>query len=83
VERPKSHLSTFTEELQLTQGVVGDGTGKLYRLDRNTGELLGWAQTGIGYGHTTCIIHSLHAESDNVLYRGSCSEWDIEKITIK
>ncbi len=61
----------------------GDGTGKLYRLDRNTGELLGWAQTGMGYGQTTCIIHSLHAESDNVLYRGSCSEWDIEKITIK
>jgi DNA-binding beta-propeller fold protein YncE len=61
----------------------GDGTGKLYRLDRNTGALLGWAQTGMGYGQTTCIIHSLQAESDNVLYRGSCSEWDIEKITIK
>jgi len=61
----------------------GDGTGKLYQLDRNSGKLLGWAQTGLGYGQTGCIIHSLHAESDNVLYRGSCSEWDIEKITIK
>ena len=61
----------------------GDGTGKLYRLDKNTGNLLGWAQTGLGYGQTFCIIHSLHAESDNVLYRGSCSEWDVEKITIK
>jgi hypothetical protein len=34
-------------------------------------------------GQTGCIIHELHAESDNVLYRGSCSEWDVEKITIK
>ena len=71
--------------LQVTNKYVysGDGTGKLYQLDRNSGKLLGWAQTGLGYGQTGCIIHSLHAESDNVLYRGSCSEWDIEKITIK
>src|SRR5579864_909407 len=60
----------------------GDGTGKIYQLDRN-GKLLGWAQTGLGMGQTGCIIHELYAESDNVLYRGSCSEWDIEKITIK
>ncbi len=57
----------------------GDGTGKLYRLDHN-GKLLGWAQTGLGYGQTGCIIHELHAESDHVLYRGSCSEWNVEKI---
>jgi DNA-binding beta-propeller fold protein YncE len=60
----------------------GDGTGKIYQLDK-TGKLLGWAQTGLGMGQTGCIIHELYAESDNVLYRGSCSEWDIEKITIK
>jgi hypothetical protein len=60
----------------------GDGTGKLYQLDHN-GKLLGWAQTGLGYGQTGCIIHELYAESDNVLYRGSCSEWNVEKITIK
>ena len=36
-----------------------------------------------GHGQTGCIIHELYAESDNVLYRGSCSEWDVEKITIK
>jgi len=60
----------------------GDGTGKIYQLDHN-GKLLGWAQTGLGYGQTGCIIHELYAESDNVLYRGSCSEWDVEKITIK
>src|SRR5260370_19598381 len=60
----------------------GDGTGKIYQLD-HSGKLLGWAQTGMGMGQTGCIIHSLHAEGDNVLYRGSCSEWDIEKITIR
>ena len=60
----------------------GDGTGKIYQLDHN-GKLLGWAQTGLGMGQTGCIIHELYAESDNVLYRGSCSEWDVEKITIK
>ena len=60
----------------------GDGTGKIYQLDRNSGKLLGWAQTGLGYGQNTCLIHSLHAEGDNVLYRGSCSMLDIAKITI-
>ena len=60
----------------------GDGTGKIYQFDHN-GKLLGWAQTGMGYGQTGCLIHELHAESDNVLYRGSCTVWDVEKITIK
>jgi hypothetical protein len=71
--------------IQVTSKYIysGDGNGKLYQLDRNSGNLLGWAQTGLGYGQTGCIIHSLHAESDNVLYRGSCSEWDIEKITVR
>ena len=60
----------------------GDGNGKIYQLDHN-GKLLGWAQVGLGLGQTGCIIHELHAESDNVLYKGSCSEWEVEKITIK
>jgi NHL repeat len=58
----------------------GDGTGKIYRLDHD-GKLLGWAQTSLGQGQTGCLIHSLHAEGDNVLYKGSCSLWNIEKIT--
>jgi DNA-binding beta-propeller fold protein YncE len=85
-----NYKETFTGigapwSVQVTSKYIysGDGTGKLYQLDKTTGKLLGWAQTGMGYGQTTCIIHSLQAESDNVLYRGSCSEWDIEKITIK
>lgn len=60
----------------------GDGNGKIYQMDHN-GKLLGWAQTGLGYGQTNCIIHELYALNDHVLYRGSCSEWNVEKITIK
>jgi len=60
----------------------GAGDGKLYRMDHD-GKLLGWAQTSLGQGQTGCLIHSLHAEGDNVLYKGSCSLWNVEKITIK
>jgi hypothetical protein len=60
----------------------GDGTGKIYRLDHD-GKLLGWAQTSLGQGQTGCLIHSLHAESDTVLYKGACSLWNVEKITFK
>ena len=58
----------------------GDGDGKIYRVDHD-GRLIDWAQTGMGQGQTGCIIHSLQAVSDNVLYRGSCSLWNIAKIT--
>jgi len=61
----------------------GDGTGKIYRLDKASGKLLGWIQSGMGLGQTGCIIHQLHAVSDNVLIKGSCSEWNVEKITFK
>jgi hypothetical protein len=44
---------------------------------------LGWAQTSLGRGQSGCLIHALHAQSDNVLYKGSCTQWDVEKITIK
>ena len=60
----------------------GDGTGKLYRLDHN-GKLLGWAQTSLGHGQSGCLIHEMHAVSDNVLINGDCSTWTVEKITIK
>lgn len=71
--------------VQVTSRYVysGDGNGKLYQLDKNNGTLLGWAQTSLGRGQTGCLIHSLHAESDNVLYKGSCTLWDVEKITIR
>src|ERR1700704_3704930 len=71
--------------VQVTQRYVysGDGTGKIYRLDKATGKLLGWIQVGMGQGQSGCIIHELHAVSDNVLIKGSCSEWNVEKITFK
>jgi len=61
----------------------GDGTsGKIYRLDHQ-GKLLGWAQTSLGQGQGNCLIHQMHAVSDNVIYKGSCSLWNVEKITFK
>jgi hypothetical protein len=71
--------------VQVTSKYVysGDGNGKIYQLDKNTGKLLGWAQTSLGRGQTTCLIHTLQATSDNVLYKGSCTLWDVEKITVK
>ena len=60
----------------------GDGNGKVYKLDLQ-GNLLGWAQTGQGHGQTTCLIHELHCESETVIYKGDCSTWTVEKITIK
>ncbi len=60
----------------------GDGNGKIYKLDL-TGKLLGWAQTGLGHGQTGCLVHELHCESGSVIYKGDCSTWTVEKITIK
>jgi len=61
----------------------GDGfTGKIYQLD-HSGKLLGWMQTGLGHGEDFCLIHELHAVSDNVIIKGDCATWIVEKITIK
>jgi hypothetical protein len=60
----------------------GDGNGKIYKLDLD-GNLLGWAQVGQGHGQTGCLVHELHCESENVIYKGDCSTWTVEKITIK
>jgi len=58
----------------------GDGTGKLYKLDMQ-GNLVGWAQTSLGHGQNGCLVHELHCESENVVYKGDCSTWTVEKIT--
>jgi DNA-binding beta-propeller fold protein YncE len=60
----------------------GDGNGKIYKLDLN-GKLLGWGQTGLGHGQSGCLVHELHCESETVLYKGDCSTWTVEKLTIK
>ena len=60
----------------------GDGNGKLYKLDLQ-GNLLGWAQTSEGHGQSGCLVHEIHCESENVIIKGDCSTWTVEKITIK
>jgi hypothetical protein len=60
----------------------GDGNGKIYKLDLD-GNLLGWAQTSKGHGQAGCLIHEIHCESDTVMYKGDCSTWTVEKITMK
>ena len=60
----------------------GDGNGKIYKLDLD-GTLLGWAQTSQGHGQAGCLVHEIHCESDTVIYKGDCSTWTVEKITIK
>jgi len=60
----------------------GDGNGKIYKVDLN-GKLVGWAQAGLGHGQAGCLVHELHCESESVIYKGDCSTWTVEKITIK
>jgi hypothetical protein len=63
----------------------GDGTtGKIYKLDMN-GKVLGWGQTSLGQGEDDAgrLIHQIHCESPNVIYKGSAILWQVEKITIK
>jgi len=59
----------------------GDSNGKIYKLDLD-GKLLGWAQIARNRGQTSCLIHELHCESETVIYKGDCSTWTVEKITL-
>jgi DNA-binding beta-propeller fold protein YncE len=59
----------------------GDGNGKIYKFDLD-GKLLGWAQTSQNHGQNGCLVHELHCESETVLYKGDCSTWQVEKLTI-
>lgn len=61
----------------------GDGfTGKIYKYDMN-GKLLGWAQTSFPANQPMCYIHEIHCESANVIYKGDCAQWRVEKITVQ
>jgi hypothetical protein len=60
----------------------GDGNGKIYKFTLD-GKLQGWAQTSLGHGQSGCLVHELHCESETVLYKGDCSTWTVEKITIR
>ena len=61
----------------------GDGmTGKIYKLDLS-GKLLGWAQTSQHQGQSMCLIHEMHCGPDGVIYRGACSLWNVDKISVQ
>ena len=62
----------------------GDGNGKLYKMDM-TGKVLGMTVTGQDHGSedTGDLIHSLDCRSPNVVYIGSASMYDVQKLTIK
>lgn len=63
----------------------GDGTtGKIYKMDLN-GKVLGMMVTGQDHGEedTGDLVHALDCRSPNVVYVGSASMWDVQKITIR
>lgn len=62
----------------------GDGNGKLYKMDM-TGKVLGMTVTGQDHGSedTGDLIHSLDCRKPNVVYIGSASMFDVQKLTIK
>jgi hypothetical protein len=63
---------------------TADGTtGKIYKLSLD-GKVLGWAQTSLGHGEddTGDLVHAIACPSAKILYLGSASMWDVQKITI-
>jgi hypothetical protein len=62
----------------------GDGNGRLYKMDMS-GKVLGMAVTGQDHGaaDTGDLIHSLDCRNPNVVYIGSASMFDVQKVTIK
>jgi hypothetical protein len=62
----------------------GDGNGKLYKMDMS-GKVLGMTVTGQDHGSedTGDLIHSLDCRSTDVVYIGSASMYDVQKLTIK
>jgi hypothetical protein len=62
----------------------GDGNGHLYKMDM-TGKVLGMTVTGSDHGEedTGDLIHSLDCRDPGVVYVGSASMWDVQKVTVK
>ncbi|MBZ5659432.1 MAG: 6-bladed beta-propeller [Acidobacteriia bacterium] len=64
---------------------TGDGTtGKIYKLSLD-GKVQGWAQTSLGHGedNTGDLVHAIACPTSNLLYIGSASMWDVQKVTIQ
>ena len=64
---------------------TGDGTtGKIYKMDLN-GKVLGMFVTGQDHGaeDTGDLVHALDCRSPNMIYVGSASMWDVQKVMIR
>ena len=63
----------------------GDGNGKIYRLDLPSGKVTGMTVTGQDHGDedTGDLIHAMDCRKPDVVYVGSASMWDVQKLTIK
>jgi streptogramin lyase len=64
---------------------TGDGaSGKIYKMDLN-GKVLGMAVTGQDHGeeNTGDLVHSIDCRNPNVVFIGSASMWDVQKVTIE
>jgi len=63
-----------------------DGTtGRIYKIDLASGNLVAWAQTSLGHGEDDAgrLVHEISCVSANVLYLGSAILWDVQRVTIK
>ena len=69
------------------QGIFSsDGTsGRLYKIDLDSGKVVGWAQTSLGRGEDDAgrLIHEIGCKDPNVVYLGSAILWNVTKVTIK
>ena len=48
---------------------TGDSEGKMFKFTLD-GKLVGWNLTTQGHGQNSCLVHSIHAESENVTLQG-------------
>jgi hypothetical protein len=63
-----------------------DGTsGRLYKIDIDSGKVVGWAQTSLGRGEDDAgrLIHEIGCKDPNVVYLGSAILWNVTKVTIQ
>ncbi len=63
-----------------------DGTsGRLYKIDLDSGKVVGWAQTSLGRGEDDAgrLVHEIGCKDPNVVYLGSAILWNVTRVTIK
>ncbi len=63
-----------------------DGTsGKLYKIDLVSGQVVGWAQTSLGRGEDNAgrLIHEIACKDPNIVFLGSAILWNVTKVTIQ